>query len=328
MNRRLLLAAALVAAAACDNGGASRTIGIGATGIVRGEVFFDANGSGAQDAGDVDFAGVTVRILSTVGADTLLSAPTLADGSFRFAAVPVGTWVLEVDSASVGDTAVVAGTRRTPIAVLPGDSIQFSGAVTYPVRTVAQSRTGALGARIFVRAIALNARTTFSDTTLHVVDLTGSIRSLRVRPTTANFAAGDSVVLRGTTATRLGQRVLDDVAVFLVGPTLVPTTPLLTTAVAAAGGTAGALDAALIRGSDVLVTDTATVAGNMTLTVSDGSGPLVIELDRAADIAFRAPLPVGLFVPGNRFDVSGVLVPNGNGTWRLKPRSALDLVRR
>jgi hypothetical protein len=35
-----------------------------------------------------------------------------------------------------------------------------------------------------------------------------------------------------------------------------------------------------------------------------------------------------LFIPGARFDITGVLVPTGAGTWRLKPRSALDLTLR
>jgi hypothetical protein len=35
----------------------------------------------------------------------------------------------------------------------------------------------------------------------------------------------------------------------------------------------------------------------------------------------------GDFVPGNSFDIVGVLVPTGSGTWRLKPRSVADLRR-
>jgi hypothetical protein len=161
-----------------------------------------------------------------------------------------------------------------------------------------------------------------------VVDLTGAIRATRVRPSTPGVATGDSVILRARIADRLGQRVLDDVSVFVVGPSFVPTAPSLTTVLAATGGTAGALDAALVRIADALVTDTATVSGNFQMTVTDGSGALVVILDRAADATFRAPLPLNLYVPTNRFDVVGILVPTGAGTWRLKPRSSLDLLRR
>ena len=50
------------------------------------------------------------------------------------------------------------------------------------------------------------------------------------------------------------------------------------------------------------------------------------------DPAFRRPpagtLP-GLFIPGNKFDIVGLLVPSGApGIWRLKPRSVLDTVKR
>jgi len=312
--------------AACDNGGASHTVGITATGIVRGAVVFDANGSGVRDISDNAFAGVAVRVLAPLGADTILTGASGTDGAFRFAAVPVGTWVVEIDSASIGDSASVAGSRRATLTVLPGDSVEFVGIVTYPVRTLAQVRAMAAGTRVFVHGIALHGRTTFSDTTLHIVDPTGAMRSTRVRPTAA--AAGDSIVVRATTADRLGQRVLDDVDVFVVGPSFIPTGPVLTTGNAASAGAAGALDAAIVQLFDVLVTDTATVAGNVEMKVTDGSGELVVVLDRAADVAFRVPLPANVWIAGNRFDLIGVLVPTGTGTWKLRPRSSLDLLRR
>lgn len=328
MKHQIWIAAALLALAACDNGGATRTIGITATGIVRGSVYFDANGSGARDAADVGFAGAAVRVISPVGADTILRIVTAADGTFRLGAVPVGTWRVAIDSASIGDTAVVVGARVVSVTVLPGDSVEVTGAVSYPVRTIAEARALAPGQRVFVRAIALHERTTFSDTTLHVADGTGAMRATRVRPSTPAVATGDSVILRARIADRLGQRVLDDVSLFVVGPSFVPTAPTVSADLAAMGGVAGALDAALVRVADAVVSDTATVAGHFQMTVSDGSGTLVVILDRAADAGFRAPLPAALYVPANRFDVVGILVPTGAGTWRLKPRSSLDLLQR
>ena len=73
------------------------------------------------------------------------------------------------------------------------------------------------------------------------------------------------------------------------------------------------------------ISDTAVVRGNFTLTVSDGSGNLVVLLDYLADPAFQGPSLPGLFVPGNSFDLIGVLQPVSPGVWRLKPRSAADL---
>lgn len=329
MRRPLVLLLALGAAVACENGGASRTLGISATGTVLGEIYFDANGSRARDASDIAFAGARIRLLSPGGTDTLHRATTAADGSFRLTNIPVGTYVVIVDSASVGDSAQVLDDVPVSVTVLPGDTVAFQGAVSYPVYTIAEARALAPGVRLFVRGIALHGRATFSDTTLHIVDdAGGAMRATRVRPSAVEVLAGDSVILRARIADRLGQRVLDDVTPFVIGTTFIPTAPVLTTLAVDQGGTAGSLDAALVRLVDVPVTDTATVLGNMQLSVDDGSGQAIVILDRTADIGFQQPLPPGLFIPGARFDITGVLVPTGAGTWRLKPRSALDLTPR
>jgi len=66
----------------------------------------------------------------------------------------------------------------------------------------------------------------------------------------------------------------------------------------------------------------------MTMTVSDGSGALTVLLDRVADIGFRPPFTVGSLAAGARYDLVGVLVPNGSGGWVLRPRAVLDLTPR
>jgi hypothetical protein len=48
-------------------------------------------------------------------------------------------------------------------------------------------------------------------------------------------------------------------------------------------------------------------------------------LDQTADVGFQGASLPGIYVPGNKFDVLGLLAPTGTGTWRLKPRSAADL---
>jgi hypothetical protein len=329
IRRPMLLLLALAAAVACENGGASRTLGISATGTVLGEIYFDANGSRSRDPSDVAFAGARIRLLSPGGTDTLHRATTAVDGIFRLTNIPVGTYVVIVDSASVGDSAQVLDDIPVSVTVLPGDTVEFQGAVSYPVYTIPEARALAPGVRLFVRGIALHGRTTFSDTTVHIVDdAGGAMRATRVRPAAVEVLAGDSVMLRARIAERLGQRVLDDVTPFVIGTTFIPTAPILTTLTVETGGLAGSLDAALVRLVDVLVTDTVTVLGNMQLSVDDGSGQATVILDRTADIGFQQPLPPGLFIPGARFDITGVLVPTGAGTWRLKPRSALDLTPR
>ena len=326
MKRLVLLAA--VTLSACDNAGASRVSGITATGVIRGSVYFDANGSRSEDAADVPRAGARLRLLSLGARDTILRATTAPDGTFRLSGVPVGTYAMVIDSTSGGDSAIVIPPSAPTVTVVPNDSVEWVGSLSFPIRTIAQARTLAPGTtRVFVTGVALNARTTFSDTTLHLVDVGGAIRATRVRPSTVAFATGDSIRVRARVATRLGQVVLDDVTVFIIGATFVPPAPTLST-LQASIAQSGARDADLIRLSDAQVTDSATVGGNLTMTFNDGSGPVTVVLDRAADIGFRSPFPPGEYRAPNRYDVTGVLVPTGIGTWVVKPRSPLDLVRR
>ena len=62
--------------------------------------------------------------------------------------------------------------------------------------------------------------------------------------------------------------------------------------------------------------------------MDDGTGALTVLLDRAADAEFRPPFTVGTWDVGERFDLVGVLVPLGAGTWALRPRTAFDLTPR
>jgi len=177
-----------------------------------------------------------------------------------------------------------------------------------------------------VVGVALNPSNSFRDTTLHVQDTSAAIRVTRVRA--AAVFPGDSVRLLGTTSRRSSLPTLDNVSVFPLGTTFLPTASQVTTAVAATAQ-GGALDAQQALVLNATINDTASVAGDFKLTVDDGSGALEVLLDATADPAFRAPLLPGLYVPGNKFDVVGVLVPTGlAGVWRLKPRSAQDLVKR
>lgn len=320
----LVVVAASAFAAGCGNAGADRTIGITATGVVRGFVFFDANGSGTFDAGDTPFAGARVRLVTPIARDTALRAETALDGSFRVPGVPVGSYGVVLDSTSVGDSVVVEGLGGD-VTLLPNDSVTVDGIVRYPRHTTAQVRAGTLGARVFVDAVALHALAVFSDTLFHFADTSGALRATRVRP--SSVVTGDSVRLRGRIAERDGQRVLDDVTVFPLGSAFVPSV-LTVSSAAAATAAGGTLDAALVRVLDAAIADTATVEGSLRLTVSDGSGALTVRLDRTADAAFRPPFAVGQWDAGTRFDFLGLLVPTGPGTWELRPRNAFDLTPR
>lgn len=315
----------LAALAACGNAGADRTVGITATGSVSGSLFLDANGSGTVDAGDTPVTGVRVALVTPLRRDTLRSATTDANGAFDLGAVPVGSYEVVLDPASIGDTVEVSGLDGAQVTLAPDEALELAGRLTYPRRTAAQLRTDPLGRRVFLEGVALHGYGIYSDTLLHVVDTTGALRAARVRPSVV--ATGDSVRLRGRIAERDGQRVLDDVTVFIIGGALLPTSPVVTTQ-QAANALGGSLDAAIVRLFDVPIIDTATVLGSLRLQVDDGSGPLTVVLDRVADAAFRPPFLAGRWDAGERFDFVGVLVPLSPGTWALRPRNAFDLTPR
>ncbi len=324
-NARILAASLLVAAGACGGEG-GRSLGISATGTVFGTVTFDADGSSDVGLADSPMEGVRVRLLTPVSRDTVLRATTSATGRFRFSSVPVGSYKLVVDAASLGDSIDAAGFPERNVTLLPSDSVQSDALLSFPVLTTTQARLATLGARVFVRGVALHSLATYSDTLLHMVDTAAALRAVRVRPSTV--ANGDHVRLRGRIAVRDGQRVLDDVTVFALGTALnVPAAPVLSSA-AAATAAGGARDAALVRLVNVAVVDTQTVLGSLRVTVTDGSGNLVMLLDRRADPGFRPPFVVGVWDTGRRYDAIGVLVPLSIGVWALRPRSTLDIVAR
>ena len=88
----------------------------------------------------------------------------------------------------------------------------------------------------------------------------------------------------------------------------------------AASASGGVLDAALVQITGGIISDTATIAPDFRITVSDGSGTLLIIIDGNLQI------PRSIFKPGSSMIVRGVLVPDGFGTWTLKPRTGGDIV--
>jgi len=123
-------------------------------------------------------------------------------------------------------------------------------------------------------------------------------------------------------AVRDGEAVIDDPVVYILAlsrPLPPPETVSTGTAASADGGR---LDAGLVRLSGVTIADTLTTNDGFELRADDGSGEVVILLD--SDVAFAL---AGL-VPAALIDAAGVLVPNGTGTWWLKPRGNSDIVIR
>jgi hypothetical protein len=190
--------------------------------------------------------------------------------------------------------------------------------VSFPTATIAQARLFEAGRVVSIEGIALNAWASFADSTVHMTDGTGLIRAVRVQP--ANIFAGDRVRMLGTIVSRDGQPTLSNVTSQILGTGVLPLAERLTTARASIAD-GGRLDAGLVRVIDALVGDTATIGGDLRLTVDDGTGPLEVLLDR--DAGFQLGV-----LPGAIIDVSGLLVPLTSGTaWRLKPRGPSDFVQ-
>ncbi len=193
--------------------------------------------------------------------------------------------------------------------------------IPLPVISIRAARAESAGQIVNVIGVALNGTGTFADTSVFIADTSGAIRLTRLRTT---VAAGDSIKVRATTSSRGGEPTLDGGTSTALGTGFVPTAATLTTAVAATAA-GGARDAQLVIVNGAVVSDTSRAPNSYLLTASDGSGTLTVELDFTADPAFQTANLPGVYVPGNKFDLIGILVPTGTGTWRLRPRSAADL---
>lgn len=284
---------------------------------------------GTRDAALAVVRGVTVAFTTgvttstampvTVGTDTLeVLLDGNADPSFR-----PGQLGADYIRGNQFDIVGVLQPKSTGVWRLMPRSAADLTLIPLSVSSIAAARALPAGRLVVVVGVVLNGSQTFTDTTVHLADNTGAIRMTRLR---TSVTVGDSMRIRATTATRDGQPTLDDVTGAALGTGLLPAAVSLTTqrAATADGGTR---DAALVIVKGATVSDTATVLGDFKLTVSDGSGSLEVRLDGNADPAFRPPQLPGVYVPGNKFDIVGVLVPTGTGAWRLKPRAASDLLK-
>lgn len=304
----------------CVNVGEDRVLSINATGMIEGVVYFDQNGSGQPDGSDVGLANIGLRVIVMGTRDTVARPVTASDGSFATAPLPVGRYRVSLAPGALGDSVSVTQFEDSVAVLGPDGTAVVTVGVGFPSLTVADAKMQLPGKKLFVEGVALTALDVFGDTTTHVADGTGSVRAVRVRRTVQ--LAGDSVRLQGTVASRDGRPVLDDVTVIVLNINRpIPPAELVTTGVAASAD-GGRLDAALAVVRNVAIADTTTGAAGFALALNDGSGALTVLLDK--DIVFDR---TGLD-PGASIDATGVLVPDGGGAWRLKPRGSGDLVKR
>ncbi|MHC4066729.1 MAG: hypothetical protein ACYSUI_19815, partial [Planctomycetota bacterium] len=99
---------ALCALVACRNAGESSVLGIEASGVVGGFVYVDVNGSRRFELGfDTPLSNVLVRLLVRGTTVPLATGASSQSGEFTMEGVPVGNYVVDVDSTTVGDSVQV-----------------------------------------------------------------------------------------------------------------------------------------------------------------------------------------------------------------------------
>lgn len=323
MRRNALLCTALGLAllAACENGGGGT--GVDATGTVTALVWLDRNGTEELEEIDGPVEDIRIELRRRNGSTVVSEGTTSAAGLVVLEDVPVGDYVVSVDETSIGDTLSLLRIDSTDVRVVASDTARVRVALTYPTMSFDEARALPQETRVFMEALALNAWSTYGDSTIHLRDTTGAIRTVRTIPVA--IAAGDSVRVLGTTSIRTGQVVLKDAGFYLLrtGTESPPALDVSTDDAAVARD--GALDADLVAITDAAVEDTAAVAtGDYRLTVNDGSGPVVVLLD--ANIGFSFPAAI----IGRHVDVTGLLVPDeqASGRWVIKPRTRTEFTIR
>jgi hypothetical protein len=325
--RPLLLALMAAIAAACTNAGETLTLPPLALGRIGVGVYFDRDGSLTQTTLDTTVAGVRVALLAPTGQDTLRTATTNASGLAVFDSVPIGSYRLVVDRKALADSVgVVAGDTGVVRLIASNDSIQSNRVIRlgYLEVSLAAARLLPAGQRVLVRGKVVSPLQAFRDSTAFLLDTSGTLRVTDARPRLGGNgnSIGDSVLVLGTTAEQAGQAVLSNGLFLTYGPGVAPL-PQVVTVPDAIDARGGALDAALVQLTSVVIRDTASSGPDFILKVADPATPdvtVTVLLDQLLNA------PRSIFSPGRTGTFRGVLVPEGDGTWVLKPRIPQDII--
>ncbi len=313
--RVVLWGLALSGAWACGNAGEDLGFGSSGTGQVTAFVYLDRDGSTTPNPLDTALKSVRVRLVALGGTDTVGPGVTDTLGLVVFPDLPLGSYRLLIDSASVGDSVRVESLDH-PIVTLRSEA-PFGVAtwrVGYPRYSITEAKALVAGERVLVTGLIYATPSTFSDSASFIGDPQAAIRMPGSRNGGPATIPGDSVRVVGTTGAALGQGILSEARIYVFKPGQPPPPDTVATGVAlnAAGGAA---DARLVHITGAIIQDTATVNGRFRVRVNDSSGLLSVFFDTAL-----APTR-SQFVPGASVSATGLLVPAGGGVWYLQPRS-------
>ncbi|MCA9738350.1 MAG: SdrD B-like domain-containing protein [Gemmatimonadota bacterium] len=317
---RLAALGVAVAAFACQTPETGDILEVQATGTVQGRVYFDANANRREDATDPSVPDIPVQLSVRGSREPVATQISNAQGQYQFVDLPVGSYWIDVDSTVLGDTLFVLDADTARVDVRPGATPTKGVGLSLAKVSIAEARTLPAGKKVTIEGFALNSRTVFGDSTVHLSDGPNAIRTINVFR--AGIQQGDSVRLTGRTGTFMGQPVLDGVTTQILATTGTPQPTVVSTA-SAANAVGGTRDANHVQVRDAVVVDTVTVqTGDRIVRVNDGSGVLEVVFDEA--ITFNLPWLLPDSVPAR---LTGVLVPTGTGAWQMKPRSQADIVR-
>lgn len=314
------LALALVAGA-CDPAGSDLGFGSEPAGSVSVLVYLDRDGSGTPTAADTVFQGATVSLRPRAGGAAVATATSNAEGRVTFGDLRLGDYLLSVSGGGVGDSLRVGKIDPDSVRVsAAADTVSSQARLEWEGWSIRSARSAAAGTRVFLRGRISAGVQVFADQSSHMADTSAAIRMTGVTllgNLTGNNP-GDSVVVRGIMGQENGQPVLTSARLLRVAlrPAPVPTS---ITSGEAATAQNGALDAAFVNLTSVVISDTATVAPDFRVVASDGSGAITILLD--SNIGFARTS----FRPDRSMNIRGVLVPSGLGSWILKPRAVGDV---
>lgn len=188
-----------------------------------------------------------------------------------------------------------------------------------PEFSIEAVRRGTYGTMVSFTAVAVNAWSAFGDSTVHLVDPTGAIRSIRVAP--IFLFAGDSVRVTGVVSLVATQPTMMGPTLTVLGKSQVPPPASIETGVAA-NANGGVLDAALVRVRGTVRDSSVVSGGGVTFTINDESGLLTVFID------LRTGIGTGPWRKDSEVQITGVLVPRPDGrSWFLKPRTRDDITK-
>ncbi len=309
----------LVAMGGCEGAGEDRVFDLGPTGIVDIQAFIDVDRSGTFGGADRPLVDTPVGLRFPGSVDTLAFGTTNPVGEARFTAVPAGALEVFFDESRLGDSLVVSLRDPDPLRLISGTELTAVLALSYPVVKILEAREWAADRRIFVEGVAVSPTGALPGDALHIRDDTGWLRAEGTSGPA--LAIGDSVRIRGVVHREGGSTVLRQGLRQTMPGSGAPPTPIDVTSHEARNA-GPALDGALVRITDAAISQTVFQGGVATAQLSDGSGPLMVQIPQGHLVQANLPIPRG----GGVVEVTGVLIPQSQGTsWLLRTRSGADI---